>query len=171
MSAEINALTNKEYAFNEKLNPEKIAFRIYSSFFALSAIFIVLELTPLISLDIFTFVMLKFAFLSLFFISVFYFFHRNSINLRLKADSLELETYTLFKKKSLQIYYNAFKEIDLIILSGKKELKIVHYNGEINDTIRIKLWRITENASIQDEIFSNVRKINQHYLKNDLLRT
>jgi hypothetical protein len=171
MSEEIDSLTNKEFVFNEQLNPEKTAFRIYSSFFVVSLIFMALELVSIISLDIFTSLILKFAHLSLFLISVFYFYHRNSINLSLKLDSLELETYTLFIKKSLKIYYNAFKEIDLIILSGKKELKIVYYTGEINETLRIKLWRITKNASIQDEIFSNVRKINQYYLKNDLLRT
>ncbi|MHA1910473.1 MAG: hypothetical protein ACTSYA_02145 [Candidatus Kariarchaeaceae archaeon] len=171
MSEDISSLTNKEFAFNEKLNPEKTAFLIYSSLFVVSWVFMFLELISIISFDIFTFLVLKFSHISLFIISFFYFFHRKSINLNLKLDSFELETYILFMKKRIKVYYNAFKEIDLIIISGNKELKIVYYSGERNETLRIKLWRITEDETIQDEIYNQIKKINQYYLKNDLLRT
>ena len=171
MSEDISSLTNKEFAFNEKLNPEKIAFRIYSSLFAVSLVLMAMELFSVISVDIFALLVLKICHISLFFISIFYFFHRKSIKLSLNTDSLEVETYILFLKKRVSIYYNAFKEIDLLILSGKKELKIVYYSGERNETLRIKLWRITNDETVQDEIFTQVKKINQYYLQNDLLRT
>ncbi|MCG3219316.1 MAG: hypothetical protein KAR35_09945, partial [Candidatus Heimdallarchaeota archaeon] len=66
MSEDISSLTNKEFAFNEKLNPEKVAFVIYSSLFVASLIIMFLEFISVVSLDIFTFLVVKFSHLSLF---------------------------------------------------------------------------------------------------------